>query len=140
MIRIPLTFLFFALPSVAAAQQALTRTQLVDEVRALVRTRAEQDTFSGSVLLAHDDEVLLTLAAGEADKGFHVENDVETRFNLGSMNKMFTSVSIAQLAEKGKLAYDDPIAKYVDESWLPRTITDKVTVRHLLTHTSGLGS
>jgi len=139
MTPIPLTFLFLSLPSVVAAQ-SLTRVQLVDEVSALVRARAEKDTFSGAVLLAHGDEVLFTFAAGEADKGWHVKNDLETRFNLGSMNKMFTSVSIAQLVEQKKVAYDEPIAKYIDESWLPRAITDKVTVRHLLTHTSGLGS
>ncbi len=56
------------------------------------------------------------------------------------MNKMFTSTAIAQLAEKGKLRLDDPISKYVDTTWLPRSITNRVTVHHLLTHTSGLGS
>ncbi|MSR63324.1 MAG: class A beta-lactamase-related serine hydrolase [Planctomycetes bacterium] len=136
---ISLALLFLSFPSVARAQTT-TRAQLVDEVSALVHARAEKDTFSGAVLLARGDEVLFTFAAGEADKGWHVKNDLETRFNLGSMNKMFTSVSIAQLVEQKKVAYDEPIAKYVDESWLPRAITDKVTVRHLITHTSGLGS
>ena len=45
-----------------------------------------------------------------------------------------------QLVEKGKLKLDDPISEYIDESWLPTAITDKVTIHHLLTHTSGLGS
>jgi CubicO group peptidase (beta-lactamase class C family) len=113
---------------------------LIPAVRHLVQARINKDTFSGAVLLAREDEVLLTMVAGEADKGLHVANNLETRFNLGSMNKMFTSVSVAQLVEQGKVALDEPIAKYVDESWLPRTITSRVTVRHLLTHTSGLGS
>ena len=126
-------------PSTARAQASLTSTELVERARTLVRERAAADTFSGAVLVAHG-EVLLTLAAGEADKGFHARNDVETRFNLGSMNKMFTSVAVAQLVEQGKVGYDEPIAKYVDESWLPRKTTERVTVRHLLTHTSGLGS
>jgi CubicO group peptidase (beta-lactamase class C family) len=65
---------------------------------------------------------------------------VDTKFNLGSMNKMFTAVAVAQLAEQGQLAYEDPISKYVDESWLPRSMTERMTVQHLLTHTSGLGS
>jgi CubicO group peptidase (beta-lactamase class C family) len=56
------------------------------------------------------------------------------------MNKMFTSVAVARLVEQGALGLDDPIGKYIDESWLPREITAKITVRHLLTHTSGLGS
>jgi CubicO group peptidase (beta-lactamase class C family) len=92
------------------------------------------------VLVARGDKVLLTLAAGEASKAFHVPNNIDTKFNLGSMNKMFTSTAIVQLAEKGKLSLDDPISKYIDESWLPKDVTDKITVRHLLTHSSGLGS
>ena len=84
--------------------------------------------------------MLLTKAAGEADKGFHVPNNVDTRFNLGSMNKMFTATAVVRLAEQGKLSFEDRISKFIDESWLPREITDKITVRHLLTHSSGLGS
>jgi CubicO group peptidase (beta-lactamase class C family) len=56
------------------------------------------------------------------------------------MNKMFTATSIAQLVEKGKLSFQDSIDKYVDESWLPNEITAKITIHHLLTHSSGLGS
>ncbi len=123
-----------------AQDSTLARSELVERAKALVQSRAEKDEFSGTVLLAQGDEVLLTLAAGEADKSFHVKNDLETRFNLGSMNKMFTAVSIAQLAEKGLVSYDDPISKYVDEGWLPRAVTERITVFHLLTHSSGLGS
>jgi len=134
------TALALSLAPLSLAQGSLTRAELVERVRAMVEARVAKDTFSGAVLVAQGGEVLLTMAAGEADKGFHAKNDVETRFNLGSMNKMFTSVSIAQLVEKEKVGLDEPIAKWVDESWLPRAITEKVTVRHLLTHTSGLGS
>lgn len=56
------------------------------------------------------------------------------------MNKMFTATSIMQLVEKGLLALDDPISKYMDESWPPKDVTSKITIHHLLTHTSGLGS
>jgi CubicO group peptidase (beta-lactamase class C family) len=55
------------------------------------------------------------------------------------MNKMFTATAVAQLVEQGRISYDDPISQYVDETWLPREITDQVTVHHLLSHTSGLG-
>ena len=56
------------------------------------------------------------------------------------MNKMFTAVAIAQLVERGKLSFSDPISKFLSTDWLPREITEKITVQHLLTHTSGLGS
>jgi CubicO group peptidase (beta-lactamase class C family) len=135
-----LTAFTLLVPFLPAASQALTPEELVAEVRALVEQRAAEERFSGAVLVARGDEVLLTLAVGEADRGWHVPNGVETRFNLGSMNKVFTGIAVAQLAERGALALDDPIAKWVDTSWLPRALTEKVTVRHLLTHTCGLGS
>jgi CubicO group peptidase (beta-lactamase class C family) len=118
----------------------LTEVEFVDEVRAYVDGLCARDLFSGTVLIAREDEVLFTHACGEASKRFHAPVDLDTRFNLGSMNKMFTATAIAQLVERGRLSYDDPISRYVDETWLPRSITDRVTVEHLLTHTSGLGS
>ncbi len=132
------------LPLEPAAQRAsaapLSQEDLIVQAEELVRELAAQDEFSGTVLIARDGEVLLELAVGEASKRFHVPNRVDTKFNLGSMNKMFTCVAIARLVEDGVISFDDPISKYVDTSWLPREITDKITVRHLATHTSGLGS
>ena len=114
--------------------------ELARQVESIVLGAADDDRFSGTVLVARGDEILIEMAIGEASKRFHVDNDIDTKFNLGSMNKMFTSVAVAQLVEKELVSYQDPISKYVDESWLPREITDAVTVLHLLTHTSGLGS
>ncbi|MBK6933140.1 MAG: beta-lactamase family protein [Saprospirales bacterium] len=114
------------------------------EVMAIVKQKAgelcQKDVFSGTILIAKGDQVLLEYACGEASKAWHVHNNINTRFNLGSMNKMFTATAVMQLVEKGQLRLDEPISRYVDESWLPRTITDRVTVQNLLTHTSGLGS
>jgi CubicO group peptidase (beta-lactamase class C family) len=118
----------------------LTEEQFLDELRAFVDGLCERDLFSGTVLVARGDEVLFTRACGEASKRFHAPVDLDTKFNLGSMNKMFTATAIAQLVERGALSFDDPISAYVDETWLPTEITEKVTVHHLLTHTSGLGS
>ena len=56
------------------------------------------------------------------------------------MNKMFTAIAALQLIEKGKLKLDDKLVNFVDKSWLPEGDTDLITVRHLLTHTSGLGN
>jgi CubicO group peptidase (beta-lactamase class C family) len=119
---------------------SLTQENLIDEASHLMGQVCERDVFSGTVLIARGEGVLFTHACGEASKRFHVPNNLETRFNLGSMNKMFTATAIMQLVEREAIALEDPISKYVDESWLPREITDAVTVHHLLTHTSGLGS
>jgi CubicO group peptidase (beta-lactamase class C family) len=66
-----------------------------------------------------------------------VPNDIDTRFNIGSVGKMFIGVAIAQLVEQGELSFDDTIGDYV--SGFPADIADRVTVDQLLTHTSGLG-
>jgi len=118
----------------------LTQEQFLAEAKAFIAKLVDKGMFSGTLLVAKGEDVLLTMAAGEASKAFHVPNNIDTKFNLGSMNKMFTSTAVVQLAEKGKLSLDDPIGKYIDESWLPKDVTSKITVRHLLTHSSGLGS
>ena len=123
-----------------ATESILTEDDVIQEVKKLMTRLCEHDAFSGTVLIAKGEDVLYSFACGEASKRFHVPNNIDTKFNLGSMNKMFTSTSIVQLAEKGKLSFQDPISKYVDESWLSEEITSKVTIHHLLTHTSGLGS
>jgi CubicO group peptidase (beta-lactamase class C family) len=122
------------------SEPALTQPGLIDEVAALLERACAQDIFSGTVLVAHGEDVLFTHACGEASKRFHVANDLATKFNLGSMNKMFTSTAVMQLVERGLVSVEDPISKYIDESWLPREVTDSITVHHLLSHTSGLGS
>ncbi len=118
----------------------LTEGQFLTQAEELMDGLIGRGIFSGTILVARGDKVLLERVGGEASKRFHVANRIDTKFNIGSMNKMFTSTAIVQLEEKGKLSFDDPISKYVDESWLPGEITSKVTVHHLLTHTSGLGS
>jgi CubicO group peptidase (beta-lactamase class C family) len=129
-----------ARPPTDVVEPPLNEKKFLKAVSSLIRRVAERDVFSGTALIARGDDVLLTRACGEASKSFHVPNNIDTKLNLGSMNKMFTATSIVQLAEKGLLSYQDPISKYVDESWLPKEITSKITIHNLLTHTSGLGS
>jgi len=127
-------------PSDLPKPSKLTQPQLIKELEAFLDKLTAADAFSGSVLLAKDGKVLFQTARGEASKRFHVPNRVDTKFNLGSMNKMFTGVAVAQLVQRGKLSLDDSISKYVSTDWLPREMADKIQVKHLLTHTSGLGS
>jgi len=118
----------------------ITEAQLLEQTRKLVENLCEKDLFSGTVLIAKNEQVLYEYACGEASKRFHAKNNLDTKFNLGSMNKMFTATAIMQLVERGKLNLTDPIDSYIDESWLPQALTKQITVHHLLSHTSGLGS
>lgn len=116
----------------------LTRKEMIAELEAHVKKLAEADVFSGSVLIAKDGEVLYKGAFGLANKDFNVPNRVDTKFNLGSMNKMFTAVAVAQLVEKGKLSFDDPLSKFIPD--FPNAeAAKKIRIKHLLTHTAGLG-
>ncbi|MBL7082131.1 MAG: beta-lactamase family protein [Candidatus Aminicenantes bacterium] len=118
----------------------LSEKQFIQMTKDILQRICSRDVFSGTVLIAKGDKVLLSHFCGEASKRFHVPNNIDTKFNLGSMNKMFTSTAIVQLADKGKLSLTDTIDKYVDESWFPKEVSSTITIHHLLTHTSGLGS
>jgi CubicO group peptidase (beta-lactamase class C family) len=118
----------------------LTIEGMARDLDAYLDRLVEADAFSGTVLIAQDGQTLYERVDGPASRRFRVPNTMDTKFNLGSMNKMFTAVAIARLVEDGLLSFDDPLSNYVDESWLPREITDKILIRHMLNHTSGLGS
>ena len=96
-----------------------------------------ENKFSGSVLIVRGGKILLSKGYGLADRELNVPNTTRTKFRLGSITKQFTAAAIVQLAQQGKLSLDDPASKYVPEShegW------KKVTIRHLLRHTSGVPS
>jgi CubicO group peptidase (beta-lactamase class C family) len=102
-------------------------------------TQAKQGMFSGSVLIAKNDKVIFEGAYGLASREYNVRNQLDTKFNLASIGKLFTSVAIAQLAQEGKLSLSDPINKYLSD-WLPNDIAKQITIQQLLIHSSGLGS
>ena len=129
-----------ARPPAGPPELPLTEKEAVEEIRTLTTGLVRTGWFSGTLLIAKGPAVLLTMAGGEACKSYHVPNNIDTKFNLGSMNKMFTATAAARLVELGKISFDDAISKYLDETWLPKDIADLITVRHLVTHTSGLGS
>jgi CubicO group peptidase (beta-lactamase class C family) len=99
---------------------------------------AQDDKFSGAVLVVHDSTVILKKAYGDAEKGFHVPNGIGTKFNLGSINKYFTRLAIGQLAEAGKLSLDKPVIDYLPD-YPNKAIASKVTIEQLLAMKSGMG-
>lgn len=121
-----------------AGPEKLAPADMSQQLETLVKKLAAEDVFSGTVLLAKDGQVLYKGAFGMANKDFNVPNRIDTKFNLGSMNKMFTAVAIAQLVEKGKLSYDDPLSKFIPD--FPNAeAAKKIQIKHLLSHTAGLG-
>ncbi|MDH3529678.1 MAG: beta-lactamase family protein [Acidobacteriota bacterium] len=116
----------------------LSANEIGTELGDYIKKLANADVFSGSVLLAKGDKVIYKGAFGTANKDFGSPNKIDTKFNLGSMNKMFTAISIAKLVETGKLTIDDPLSKFVPD--FPDTDSaKKIKIKHLLSHTAGLG-
>jgi D-alanyl-D-alanine carboxypeptidase len=116
----------------------LTEREAIEAVDALLRKRTAQNLFSGAALVAKDGQVVFANAYGLADRERGISNTLETRFRIGSMNKMFTAVATLQLVEAGKLGLDDPVGKHL-RGYANADVASKVTVRHLLTHTGGTG-
>ena len=122
----------------AWAETKMSEADAIKEIERHVAKAAADDRFSGVALVAKGDRVIFHKAYGLADKANSIPNKLDTKFNLGSMNKMFTSVAIAQLVQAGKLSYDSTLAAVLPE-YPNKEVAAKITVHQLLTHTSGLG-
>ena len=96
------------------------------------------DAFSGVVLIARKGKSILRSAHGLADREHEQRNQNDTKFQLASLSKVFTGVAICQLAEQGKLYFADPIIKHLPD-YPNHNVAEKVTIHHLLSHTSGMG-
>ncbi len=102
-----------------------------------LRRRTEADEFSGVVLAAKDGKPFFFEPYGLADRDLGVPNRRDTKFNIGSINKVFTQVAIAQLASQGKLALSDTVRKHLPD--YPSPAADRITIQELVTMSSGLG-
>lgn len=116
----------------------LTETQMQEELRAYMKGLVEKDEFSGVVLVAMGERPIFREAYGVASKEYRVPNQVDTRFNLGSINKFVTQIAVEQLVGRGLLSYDDTIGKHLPD-YPNKEAASKVTVRHLVDMTSGIG-
>lgn len=117
---------------------AATEKDRLQEIGAYLKRMGDAEVFSGSVVIAREGKPVFAESYGYADRGRKILNTVETPFLLGSMNKLFTGLAIGQLVEQGKLSYDDPLAKFVPD-FPDRESAKKIRIKHLLSHTSGLG-
>jgi len=118
----------------------LTDDQARAELGAFLDRLAEAEAFSGTALLAKDGRVVFEAARGVADRNHGVPMRLDSKLNLGSMDKMFTAVVIGQLVDEGKLSFQDPVSKFLGGKGWTKADLSKVRVEHLLSHTSGLGS
>ena len=100
---------------------------------------AKRGEFSGALLIAKNNKVISKQAYGYAHLGHKVKNNVDTKFNLASINKSFTAVAILQLLQQGKISLGDPVGLFLP-TYPNDTVLNKVTIKHLLTHKSGIAN
>ncbi len=125
--------------AVAAQSSARAQTpvaeQVVMQVDAYMQAAIEHDQFSGTILIAKDGAPIVSKGYGMANYELGVPNTPKTVFKIASLTKQFTAMAIMQLQERGKLNVNDSICQYLDAcpaAW------QAITIRQLLTHTSGI--
>ncbi len=128
-------------PAAPPAEPIVSQTspQFVHRLDSALKELEKNGWFSGAVLVSHLGKPLYARAYGMADVARKIPNSIETRFNIGSMNKMMTAVAIMQLAEARKISLGARVGVYLPD-YPNGEVRDKVTLSQLLTHTSGLGS
>jgi len=115
----------------------LPLARVTAEIERHAAALAAEDSFSGVVLVAKGDKVVVNRAYGLADQEWKVPNRTDTLFHMASVGKMFTAAAILKLAREGKLSLDDSLAKWVPE--YPHAEAAKITLKQLLTHSAGIG-
>ncbi|HWZ98881.1 MAG TPA: serine hydrolase [Candidatus Dormibacteraeota bacterium] len=125
------------LPVIFALLVRASSAQTPERFHQVVQPYADAQMFMGSVLVAKNGKILFSKSYGMADLEWGVPDSSTTRFNIASMTKQFTAASILLLEERGKLRTDDLVKKFIPDAppaW------DKITIYHLLTHTSGISN
>lgn len=112
----------------------LLKAQPIDynKVTLTLNDLVKQNKFSGVVLIAENGKVKFEQAYGNMDNEKGLPNKTNTIFELASVSKQFTAMTIMMLQEKGLLKYDDLVEQYINIPY------KGITIRQLLTHTSGL--
>ncbi|MCB1023620.1 MAG: serine hydrolase [Acidobacteria bacterium] len=134
--QLVLCLLFVSFVSAQNADTAkLTDQQITAKVTEYMDAAVKVDGFSGTILVARDGKPIVSKGYGMANIELGVPLTPKSVFRLGSVTKQFTGMSIAMLQERGKMSVSDPLCKYIEncpEAWKP------ITVKNLLTHTSGI--
>ena len=120
------------------AVRRLDEKPALNALRHKLRTEAAAGRFSGTVLVARGDDVLLREAYGARGTDRAQAMRIDTRLCLGSMGKMFTAVSVLQLIQQGRLWLGDTIASLLP-AYPDTPLARQVTVEQLLTHSGGTG-
>lgn len=124
-------FTLFSLFFVCSMADAQTKSE---ELHELLSTYNTLNTFNGTALIVHRGEVLINSGFGLKNASEKSKSYSTNIYQIGSITKQFTAAVVLKLSDKKKLHLDDAVSKYIPEL----KYGDKVSIRHLLTHTSGV--
>lgn len=142
-----ITLLLSATPLRAQAAPDLASAPKVKDAAALldlwVREQLDYQEIPGVAIgVVHAGDLVWTQAYGAADLATNAALTTRTPFRLGSVSKVFTASAILKLQEQGKLRLDDPVLKHLPwfrpQNPFAEVPLERITIEHLLTHTSGL--
>ena len=114
--------------------QAVPDKEIASRIEAYLKPFGETGNLIGTVLVARGGRILFRQSYGMANYELRVPNSSNTRYHIASVSKPFTAAAILQLQEKGRLSVSDPVSKYLPD--FPNG--DRITLDHLLTHSSGI--
>ncbi|HJU86932.1 MAG TPA: serine hydrolase domain-containing protein, partial [Gemmatimonadota bacterium] len=127
-----ITLLLVARP--APAQESTPPPPLAAAVDRYIQPLVDLEVFSGVILVARGDSVVLSRASGLADREFGIPVETDHAFRVASISKSFTRALVGRLVERGLLGLDDPLAR-----WLPEfPSASRITIRLLLDHRAGV--
>jgi CubicO group peptidase (beta-lactamase class C family) len=102
----------------------------------IMQARSTAGDFSGAVLVAREGHIVYERAFGFANREWRIANDLNTKFEIGSMTKQFTAMLVLQLVNDGKIDLDGHLSQYLP--YYRRDTGSRVTISQLLSHTSGI--
>jgi D-alanyl-D-alanine carboxypeptidase len=126
------SFALVALFAVPAAGQPLTPGEVSQIDQLVTKTLADTGVPATEIAIVRDGKLVLTKAYGKANEGLSAKPDQP--YQIASNSKQFTAMALLLLRDEGKLSLEDPVSKYLPGI----TDGDKITIRQLISHTSGL--
>ena len=102
----------------------------------VIQEEADKNKFSGSVIILEDSNLVVSESVGFADRERGKKNELNTKFNIASVGKLFTKIVILQLISEGKISFNDPVSQYY--SSFDKSTYNQITIGHLFNHRSGL--
>lgn len=108
------------------------KRNIIDKIHNL----QSNNQFSGTALVKNEDQIIVEVSYGYANRSEQIKNQTDTRYGIASGCKLFTSIAICQLVEEGEISFDSTLRDCLDVKF-PH-FDDTITIHHLLTHTSGI--